>query len=73
MLVQHLNSIHGRRGLMPTYNEAGMAFGMVGEFNRYQSYPEFWDLAKPGFMPDFVAWVDEQRATGQTDTLVVSR
>ena len=57
---QHMQ---GRRGLLPTGYEAGRAITLAGQFTAFRSFEEHWENAKDGFAPDFVAWVEEQRAT----------
>ena len=50
------------RGLLPTWNEAGLAFNLTNAFRRFRSFGDFWEGAKPGYNPEFVEWVEEQRA-----------
>ncbi len=54
--------VHARRGLIPTWNEAGVASIVAGEFSRFRSYGQSWDRMKPNLLPEFVAWVEEQRS-----------
>ena len=52
-----------RRGLLPTFNEAGMATGLRTFFTGYRSFEGWWETTKASFEPEFVEWVEEQRAT----------
>lgn len=54
--------IHGRQGLVPTYNEVSVARAIALNFEGYRSFEEFWERQKPGLLPEFVAFVEEQRA-----------
>ncbi len=56
------NLVQGRRGLLPTSNEAGRAIWMRSLFNDYRSFEGWWATIKPGFRPEFVEWVEEQRS-----------
>ena len=51
-----------RRGLLPSFNEAGMARGIVYMFRVQRTFEGFWEGAKPTLFPEFVEWVEEQRA-----------
>ncbi len=50
-----------RRGLLPTFSEAGMEQGLRRIFSGYRSFEGWWDATKAGYSPDFVEWVEEQR------------
>ncbi len=52
----------GRRGLLPTFNEAGMATGLRNFFTRFHSFEGWWEATKATFEPEFVEWVEEQRS-----------
>ncbi len=56
------NWIQFRRGLLPTFNEAGMALRVATYFNDFRSVEGWWEARKPGFHPEFVEWVEEQRS-----------
>jgi hypothetical protein len=30
-------------------------------FRRYRSMESWWEIAKTGYLPEFVEWIDEQR------------
>ncbi len=51
-----------RRGLLPAFNEAGIAAAVRGLFTAYRSFEGWWEGAKPSFRPEFVEWVEEQRS-----------
>ena len=51
----------GRRGLLPTFSEAGIATGLRSMFTRFRSFEGYWEAAKAMLEPDFVEWVEEQR------------
>ena len=51
-----------QRGLLPTFNEVAMAHVVLGLFNGYRSFEDWWQNAKPRFSPEFVEWVEEQRS-----------
>ncbi len=52
----------GRRGLLPTYSEAGMADGVRTYFRTYRSFEGWWTTEGVLLVPEFVQWVEEQRA-----------
>ena len=56
------NLVQDRRGLLPTFNEAGAAIWVRSHFNDYRSFEGWWATIKPGFRPEFVEWGEEQRA-----------
>ncbi len=51
-----------RRGLLPTFNEAGIAAALRGLFRMQHSFEGWWERAKPSLFPEFVEWVEEQRS-----------
>ncbi len=51
-----------RRGFLPSFNEAGMAAAIVSLFRTQRSFEGFWGRMKPNMRPEFVEWVEEQRA-----------
>ncbi len=56
-----------RRGLLPTFNEAGAGANVRNFFAAFRSFEGWWEARKAIYLPEFVEWVDEQRAkaTGQ--------
>ena len=48
-----------RRGLLPTFSEAGMEAGLRRIFTSFRSSEGWWETTKLGFSPEFV---DEQRS-----------
>ncbi len=53
--------IQGRSGLLPSFNEPGMALWVRDLFNTYRSLEGWWQ-ANAGFRPEFVKFVEEQRS-----------
>ncbi len=52
-----------RRGLLPSYNEAGMGAIAAAYFTMYRSFEGYWETTmKPTLVPEFVEWVEEQRS-----------
>ena len=51
-----------RRGLLPTFYEAGMGRRIGALFSIYRGFEGAWETAKPGYLPEFVEWVEEQRS-----------
>ena len=53
----------GRRGLLPTYTEAGLAEGIRSYFRTFRSCEGWWtsEGVRLG-VPQFIEWVEEQRA-----------
>ncbi len=51
----------GRRGLLPSMNEAGMGHRISSLFNIYRGFGGLWEQMKPNLLPEFVEWVEEQR------------
>ncbi len=54
--------VQGRRGLLPTYQEAGVAAGVRSFFSIYRSFDSWWEDHQTAYVPEFVAWVEEQRS-----------
>ncbi len=54
--------LQDRRGLLPTFNEAGTAMWVRSHFTDYRSFEGWWATIKAGFRPEFVEWVEEQRS-----------
>ncbi len=51
-----------RRGVMPGFSADRIA-GTVGSyFTAFRSFGEVWDTSKTIYPPEFVEWVEEQRA-----------
>ena len=61
-LVWQWQFAHAQRGLLPTFNEAGMARSVRSTFNRYRSFDEWWETSRGIYIPEFVEWVEEQRS-----------
>ena len=53
--------VQGRRGLLPTYQEMGVAGGVLSYFATYR-IEGWWEINKAAFVPEFVEWVDQLRA-----------
>ncbi len=53
---------HARRGLLPSFSEAQLANVIRTHFNNYRSFDGWWEARKPNSLPEFVEWVEEQRA-----------
>ncbi len=51
-----------RRGLLPTFNEAGLAATVRSFSTFYRSFGGFWDGGKANYLPEFVEFVEEQRS-----------
>ena len=49
------------RGLLPAFNEVGLAGTACPLFTSYRSFEGIWEGTKFTFSPDFVEWVEEQR------------
>ena len=56
------NWSHARRGLMLTFNEAGMARLVTSYFSEFRMVEGWWEAKKIVFQADFVEWVEEQRS-----------
>ena len=54
--------VQGRRGLLPTYREASIADGVRTYFRAYRSFESWWTAEGVLLVPEFVEWVEEQRA-----------
>jgi hypothetical protein len=50
-----------RRGLLPSFHEAGMAVVVSGLFTASRGFEGWWEGVKSIQPPEFVAWVEEQR------------
>ena len=48
--------------LMPTYSEASMANGVRTYFRTYRSFESWWTAEGVLLVPEFVQFVEEQRA-----------
>jgi hypothetical protein len=51
-----------RRGLLPSTNEATLQRGIRLQFNSYRSFDGWWEGMRAQYSPEFVEWVEEQRA-----------
>ena len=51
-----------RRGLLPSFQEAGTGGTVRGLFTNSRSFEGYWEGVKPLYSPDFVEWVEEHRA-----------
>ena len=51
-----------RRGLLPSYDEAGIGAIAGAYFNVFRGFESWWEQIKPTYLPEFVAWVEEQRS-----------
>ena len=56
------NLVQGRRGLLPTYNEAALRHRVGDVLTTSRSASRWWEELKPNFLPEFVEWVEEQRS-----------
>ena len=54
--------VQGRRGLLPTYQEVGVASGVRSFFSTYRSFEGWWEGSQTNYIPEFVEFVEEQRA-----------
>jgi len=54
--------LQARRGLLPGFDEAGIVEVVRGLSSTSHSFEGWWEASKLAFSPDFVAWVEEQRA-----------
>jgi hypothetical protein len=51
-----------RRGLLPSFDEAGLAASTRIGFTAFRSFEGWWEARKESFSPEFVEWVEEQRS-----------
>ena len=51
-----------RRGLLPSYDEAEIGAIAGHYFNIFRGFETWWEAIKPTYLPEFVEWVEEQRA-----------
>ena len=51
-----------RRGLLPTFDEAGIGAMVRSFFTGFRSFEGSWEFMTPFLLPDFVEWVEEQRS-----------
>ena len=54
--------LQAQRGLLPTFNEIGMAWAITSYFTTFRSYQGWWEDVRAGFSPAFVEFVEEQRS-----------
>ena len=54
--------VEGRRGLLPTYSEASVADAVCNYFRGFGSFEGWWTTEGVLLTPEFVEWVEEQRA-----------
>ncbi len=54
--------IHAQRGLLPSFNEEGLARSVRNTFNRYHSFDGWWERSRELYFPEFVEFVEEQRS-----------
>ncbi len=53
--------VQGRRGLLPTYQEAGVAAGVRSLSSTYRSFDGWWETSRINYVSEFVEFVEEQR------------
>ena len=51
-----------RRGLLPSFSEAGTGGAIRLLFATSRGLEGFWEVMKANLLPEFVEWVEEQRA-----------
>ena len=51
-----------QRGQLLTFKEEGIGRWISRMFQEYGSFPDWWEGTKSIFAPDFIEWVEEQRA-----------
>ena len=51
-----------QRGLLPTVTVAGVRSVILSLFSKYRSFNRHWEWQTPTLVPEFVEWVEEQRA-----------
>ena len=56
------NLLQGRRGLLPTYNEAALRHRVGHVLTTYRSATSWWEESRPNFLPEFIEVVEEQRS-----------
>ena len=54
LMLFHWQFRQARRGLLPSFNEAGMALRITNLFDSFRSFEGYWQRAKPGYFPEFV-------------------
>ncbi len=54
--------LQARRGLHPSFDEAGIVEVLRGLSSTSHSFEGWWEATKLAFSPEFVEWVEEQRA-----------
>ena len=52
----------GRRGLLPSFNEPGNLVVVRALFATFRSFEGWWEGTKSVYFPEFVEWVEEERA-----------
>ena len=62
IVSSHWQFHQARRGLLPSFNEAGMGRRLSALFSIYRDFGGFWQTAKTGYTPEFVEFVEEQRS-----------
>ena len=62
LFMHQWNFHHARRGLLPSFYEQAMAHRLKDNFASYRSFAGHWEWMKPRLLPEFVEWVEEQRA-----------
>ncbi len=61
-LTHQWNWVHFRQGLLPSFHEPGLARTVAAMFNNFRAFEDWWETAKPRYLPEFVEWVEEQRS-----------
>ncbi len=54
--------VHVQRGLLPSVNEAVLQRAVVGVLGSARGVVGWWENTTQFFLPEFVEWVEEQRA-----------
>jgi hypothetical protein len=54
--------VQGRQGLLKTFSEPGLGYVVGRSFTLSRGMSPWWEATKSSWLPEFVAWVEEQRA-----------
>ena len=61
VMLANLQWQHANQRLLPSAFPEGRGTTIARMFRRYRSMESWWEIAKTGYLPEFVEWIEEQR------------
>ena len=61
VILANMQWQHANQSLLPSAFSEGRGTTIARMFHRYRSMESWWEIAKTGYLPEFVEWIEEQR------------